>query len=617
MLNVIEKQEKYPSSALEILRSVFGFSDFRHYQKEIIDCILNKQSALVLMPTGGGKSLCFQIPALLSSGVCVVISPLIALMQDQVQGLKEYGIEAEALNSSMSPDTQSQIEARLLRGELKLLYISPERLLMDKTLELLTLANITLFAIDEAHCVSQWGHDFRPEYLKLNIIKQRFPSIPQLALTATADELTREDILSRLELNQAKVFITGFDRPNINYEIVLKKSPVTQLIDFISANHPQDSGIVYCLSRKRVEEVAESLRAKGFDAVPYHAGLDPQIRLANQSRFIKEENIIVVATIAFGMGINKPNVRFVAHLDLPKNIESYYQETGRAGRDGLPSNAWMAYGLQDATILREMILSGEASKERKIIEQRRLNALLGYCETPGCRRITLLKYFGEDQQNNCGNCDNCLTPVVTWDGTIEAKKAISCAFRTGQKFGVGHLIDVLCGKSTDQVSKFRHNQVSTFGIGSSVGEKEWRSIFRQLIAGGFFAVDRFGSLSLTEKCKAVLNEDVKVLFRKDALKSAKLKNIKTKNSLGKAIINERITPEGSKLFEELRHHRLKIAKAQNIPPYVIFHDTTLREIAEKKPKNLNEMSQITGVGNSKLNRYGEVFLKVVNEFVPQ
>ena len=622
MHNTLIKPTAYSSLPLETLKTVFGYSEFRPPQKEIIDCVLENKSALVLMPTGGGKSLCFQIPALVREGTCVVISPLIALMQDQVQTLKEYGVAAEALNSSASSGEQYQIQTRLLRGELKLLYISPERLLTEETLELLSRVNINLFAIDEAHCVSQWGHDFRPEYLKLNVIQERFPSVTRIALTATADELTRKDILAKLEMESANVFISGFDRANINYQVVLKQSPTKQLLEFIEANHSAqvgtgDSGIVYCLSRKRVEEVAAFLVSKGYDALPYHAGLDQSVRSANQNRFINEEGVIVVATIAFGMGIDKPNVRFVAHLDLPKTIESYYQETGRAGRDSLPSNAWMAYGLQDAIILREMILKSETSAERKIIEQRRLNALLGYCETTACRRTALLKYFGEEHPGHCGNCDNCITPVPSWDGTHEAKQAISCIYRTGQKFGVGHLVDVLCGNATDQVKRFGHDKVSTFGIGAQREEKEWRSIFRQLIAASILEVDvgGYGSVMLTDKCKAVLNGDLSVSFRSDIKKPKSSKKELQRKGKSGTVWNENDSAKDKSLFELLRIHRLKLAKAQNVPPYVIFHDTTLKEIAIRKPKNIEEMSSISGVGVSKLARYGESFLGIINSSV--
>ena len=604
---------------LQILQSVFGFSAFRGKQEEIVRHVISGHDALVLMPTGGGKSLCYQIPSLVRPGVGVVISPLIALMQNQVQALREFGIRAVTLNSTLEWAAVRQIEGALRRGEIDLLYVSPERLLTDSCLELLSQLEIALFAVDEAHCVSQWGHDFRPEYLQLSVLAERFPDVPRIALTATADELTRIEIQNRLSLTSAKLFTAGFDRPNIRYEIVVKKSAREQLLRFIESEHSDDSGIVYCLSRKKVDETAAWLSSKGIVAIPYHAGLSAEVRAQNQDRFIKEEGVVVVATIAFGMGIDKPNVRFVAHLDLPKSIESYYQETGRAGRDGLPADAWMSYSLADVIALREMMAQSDASEERKRVEGRRLQALLGLCESASCRRTTLLKYFGESYQGPCNNCDNCLTPVETWDATVAAQKALSVVYRSGQRFGVGHLVDILLARTTDKISRFGHDTLAAFGVGKDIDDREWQSIFRQLIAADYLAVDigSYGSVRLTDKSSAVLKGLESVSLRRDPTapsvrKGSKKgeKNTASTKGARKAALGSAAGP----LFDRLRKRRTELAKEQGIPPYIVFHDSTLMEMASAKPQTLEAMRQVNGVGEQKLAKYGDAFLEVLQEF---
>ncbi|MBF0350650.1 MAG: DNA helicase RecQ [SAR324 cluster bacterium] len=601
------------TSPLEILKHVFGYESFRGRQEEIIHQLLCGKDALVLMPTGGGKSLCFQIPALLREGVGVVVSPLIALMQDQVEALKQNGVRAEFLNSSQTYQENQRIEQQVRQGELDLIYVAPERLLTDRFLNLLSQTRLSLFAIDEAHCVSQWGHDFRPEYLQLTVLHERFPEIPRVALTATADELTRREIRLKLGLEQAGIFISSFDRPNIHYRVVPKANAKQQLLDFLKTEHPNDSGIVYCMSRKKVEQTAEWLTDHGYTALPYHAGMETKDRQRHQYRFLREENIIVVATVAFGMGIDKPNVRFVAHLDLPKSMEGYYQETGRAGRDGEPSDAWMVYSLSDVIMIRQMLAKSEASEQHKRVEQQKLESLLGYCETVHCRRHVILRYFGEDAADSCGNCDTCQNTVETWDASIAAQKALSCVFRTGQRFGVEYLIDVLLGKDSDRIRQKRHHEISTFGIGKELSEKEWRSVFRQLLAMDMLNVDLegYGGLRLSSKCKPVLKGEQGLTMRKEQLVAKKASTkVARKNPLNISHFRSQIAWER---WESLRELRMDLARAQNVPPYLIFHDSTLREMAEIGPQTIDALSRITGVGETKLQRYGQKFLEVLQQ----
>ena len=589
----------------QILQHVFGFPDFRAPQDEIISTLVDGGDVLVLMPTGGGKSLCYQIPAIAREGVGVVISPLIALMQNQVDALKQLGVSATFLNSTLAFETVHRIEQSLRQGEVDLLYLAPERLVQPATMALLRELDISLFAIDEAHCVSQWGHDFRADYLHLNILATEFPSVPRIALTATADIRTRTEIVSRLSLDDARQFIVGFDRPNIRYRIALKTNPRQQLLQFLKNEHRNDAGIIYCLSRRKTEETATWLSQQGFEALPYHAGLDSETRAKNQARFLNEESIIIVATIAFGMGIDKPDVRFVAHLDLPKTVESYYQETGRAGRDGEAANAWLVYGLQDVIKLRQMMENSEGSDEHKRAEQHRLNAMLGLCEITSCRRHALLRYFDEDSPERCGNCDTCIDPVDTWDGTEAAQKALSAVFRTDQRFGVNHLIDVLQGSNTEKIRQFEHDKLSTFGIGQTLDINQWRSVFRQLVARGFISVDleRFGALRLEQKCRPLLKGEQQIELRRDSGKKAVARQTKTP------------LPEDINvgLWEALRECRRLFAEAQGVPPYVIFHDKTLREMAEQMPQNKSEFGLLTGVGERKLEKYSEAFLAVIQE----
>jgi ATP-dependent DNA helicase RecQ len=594
-------------SALHILEHTFGYRSFRPHQQEIIDAIVAGRDALVLMPTGGGKSLCYQLPALLMDGVAVVISPLIALMQDQVTTLRQLGVKASFLNSTLNQVQVQDVEETLLNGELDLLYVAPERLTLDKTLNLFAQIKIALFAIDEAHCVSQWGHDFRADYLQLNVLHERFPSVPRIALTATADGRTREEIIRRLELQQAHQFIGGFNRPNIQYRVIQKNNGKDQLLDFLRNEHPRDAGIVYCLSRKKVEQTAAWLCQQGFEALPYHAGLDAQTREQNQSRFIREDGIIIVATIAFGMGIDKPDVRFVAHLDLPKSIESYYQETGRSGRDGLAATAWMSYGIEDVVKLRRMLESSLGNEEFKKVERHRLDAMLGYSEIISCRRQALLRYFGEEFDDNCGNCDNCLQTVDTWDATIAAQKALSCVYRTRQLFGVNHLLDVLLGKENPKIQKFDHHQLSTFGIGTDLSEQQWRSVFRQLVARSYLNVDvnGYGSLRLTEKSRPILKGEESLFLRRDP--EAPLRK-KVKKPSGEVSEADRA------LWDALRELRKQLATEQGVPPYVIFHDATLMEFIRYRPGNRADLSAINGVGDAKLERYGDVFIDCLNSF---
>ena len=604
------------SSAQQILHDVFGYSAFRGEQQAVIEHLAAGGDALVLMPTGSGKSLCYQLPALLRSGVGIVVSPLIALMQDQVDALKQLGVQAAFLNSSLDVGAAREVTGRLLRGELDILYVAPERLLMPGFLALLEQAQsgsgIALFAIDEAHCVSQWGHDFRPEYRGLTVLHERFPTVPRIALTATADAPTRGEIVERLALEGARQFVSSFDRPNIRYRVTHKANARQQLLAFLQAEHANDAGIVYCLSRKKVEETAAWLKERGLDALPYHAGLDAATRSANQRRFLREEGVIMVATVAFGMGIDKPNVRFVAHLDLPKSMEGYYQETGRAGRDGLPANAWMTYGLGDVVSMRQMLDSGDAPEERKRVERQKLDALLGFCESTACRHQTLLRYFGEEHPGNCGQCDNCLEPVDTWDATQAAQMALSCVYRTGQRFGVGHLIDVLLGKPSAQVERFRHHTLSTFGIGQSLNQAQWSSVYRQLVAGGLLEADMeaYGGLKLTETARPVLRGEQEIWLRRDVEPATrKISKAERGARAREAFAGANDDP----LWQALKAKRTELAKEQGVPPYVIFHDSTLLEILNRRPGSLQEMGKISGVGQAKLARYGDAFLQVLED----
>ena len=592
-----------------VLERTFGYSGFRGQQEEVIRHMVDGGDCLVLMPTGGGKSLCYQIPGIVREGTGVVVSPLIALMRDQVEALRQLGVRAACLNSSISYREVLDTEAAVRAGRLDLLYVAPERLLGERTLSLLTQARLSLFAIDEAHCVSQWGHDFRPEYLQLSALREHFPDVPRIALTATADELTRREIVDRLGLRGAPVFVSGFDRPNIRYSVVPKNNARAQFRRFLQQNHRGDAGIVYCLSRKKVDATAEWLRDEGVNALPYHAGLGAAERRRNQDRFQQEEGVVMVATIAFGMGIDKSNVRFVAHLDLPKSIEAYYQETGRAGRDGLHASAWMVYGLQEVVTLRNMVEGSDAGEARKRLEVRKLDAMLGYCELTTCRRQTLLAYFGETLPEPCGNCDNCLTPVDTWDATEASQKAMSCVYRTGQRFGAAYLTDVLRGRETDRVKRFGHDRIPTWGVGADLGPWEWRSVFRQLVARGLLWVDMegFGSIRLTDESWAVLRGETPVRMRRDVHAPGSARKRKPRG--------ERPPPDPETwdegLWEALRAHRLELARAQGVPPYVIFHDATLREMVELRPGTPEELAGITGVGETKLERYGEDFLAVI------
>ena len=591
-----------------VLERTFGYSEFRVQQEEIIRHMVDGGDCLVLMPTGGGKSLCYQIPAIVREGTAVVVSPLIALMRDQVEALRQLGVRAACLNSSISYREVLETEAAVRAGRLDLLYVAPERLLGERTLDLLSQARLSLFAIDEAHCVSQWGHDFRPEYLKLSTLDGHFPGVPRIALTATADELTRREIVERLGLRDAPAFVSGFDRPNIRYGVVPKNNARAQFRRFLDRRHRGDAGIVYCLSRKKVDGTAEWLQREGVNALPYHAGLGAAERRRNQDRFQQEEGVVMVATIAFGMGIDKSNVRFVAHLDLPKSIEAYYQETGRAGRDGLPASAWMVYGLQEVVTLRNMVEGSYAGEMRKRLEVRKLDAMLGYCELTTCRRQTLLAYFGETLPEPCGNCDNCLTPVDTWDATEASRKAMSCVYRTGQRFGAAYLVDVLRGRDTDRIRRFGHDRIPTWGVGADLGPFEWRSVFRQLVARGLLRVDMegYGSIQLTDESWPVLRGETPVHMRREVRPPSARKR---KPREERPPPNPATWDEG--LWEALRAHRLEISRAQGVPPYVIFHDATLREMVERRPGTPDQLAEITGVGETKLKRYGDGFLSVI------
>ncbi len=593
----------------DILKTYFGYDSVYVYQEEIIQNVIAGEDAFVLMPTGGGKSLCYQIPAMICPGVGIIISPLIALMQDQVDALRQLGIRADFINSTLSIKEIRSIEQRMISGDMDLLYVAPERLTTSNFLRVLERTNIALFAIDEAHCVSQWGHDFRPEYLELSILPEQFPEIPRIALTATADSVTRRDILLKLNLEKAKQYISSFDRPNIFYRVAIKQNAKNQLEFFLKTEHQGDSGIVYCLTRKKVEAVSKWLSERGYKALPYHAGLDDSMRLKHQRKFLNEENVIIVATIAFGMGIDKPDVRFVAHLDLPKNVESYYQETGRAGRDGKRANAWLAYGLSDIVAIGKILDNSNGSEEFKRIQRQRLQAILGYCETVSCRRQVLLNYFGESYSKPCGNCDNCIEKVKEWDGTIAAQKAMSCVYRTGQRFGAQYLIDVLLGKDNERIRRFRHDKISTFGIGGELNEMEWKSVFRQLIAAGHIKVDMtgHGGFSLSETGFSALKKKENISLRKDLLRVDKIQRKTPEPQRVKSFKNE----YSEELWNDLRSLRLEIARNDELPPYIIFHDKTLAEMVSLLPQSLDEMSGIHGVGQKKLENYGQQFLDIV------
>jgi ATP-dependent DNA helicase RecQ len=592
-----------PGTPQQLLEKVFGYQSFRGQQERIVDAVIQGQHALVLMPTGGGKSLCYQIPALARRGTAVVVSPLIALMRDQVEALTHNGVAAAVLNSSLDTQTQRDTEAALEQGRLDLIYIAPERLLRESTLRLLERSELALFAIDEAHCVSQWGHDFRPEYLKLGVLGERFPNVPRIALTATADERTRAEIRRCLLPDDAETFIDSFDRPNIRYRVGLKNRPRDQLLQFIQSEHPDHSGIVYCFSRKKTEETAAFLSGHGLKALPYHAGLSDEERRQHQDRFIRGDGLIICATIAFGMGIDKPDVRFVAHLDLPKSMEAYYQETGRAGRDGLPADAWMVYSLADIVQIRQLLEQSTASEGQKRLERDRLEALLAYCEHSACRRPALLDYFDEQHPGKCGNCDNCIDPPKTWNATEPARKLLSCVYRTGQRFGAGHLIDVLMGKDTDRITRFGHDQLSVHGIGSDLDKATWHSVIRQLLALGYLQPDPegHGGLVLGEDCRALLRGETELILRAD-LRPGKA---------GRAGKTRAERPTGSPAWEALREWRLATAGEEGVPPYVIFHDATLAAIVDGAPSSLDELAEISGVGQHKLRRYGDQVLGVL------
>lgn len=601
------------NSALSVLNTVFGYAEFRKPQDEVINTVINGNNALVLMPTGGGKSLCYQVPALIRSGCAIVISPLIALMQDQVNALTLLGVNASFLNSSLDHQQANNVEQALMQGQLDLLYIAPERLTQPRMLSLLQQCNIALFAIDEAHCVSQWGHDFRADYLQLSLLPQQFPLVPRIALTATADPRTHKEISEKLQLDDAKHFVAGFDRPNIQYRIGQKANARQQLLNFIRHEHAHDAGIIYCLSRKKTEETANWLCQQGLQALPYHAGLPNEVKELHQNRFLREDGLIIVATIAFGMGIDKPDVRFVAHLDLPKSIESYYQETGRAGRDGQAANAWMVYGLQDVIKLKQMLDKSQAPEQQKRIERQRLDAMLGLCEITTCRRQTLLHYFAEHLAKPCGNCDTCITPVEKWDGTDAARKALSCVYRSGQRFGVNHLIDILLGKNSAKITQYQHQQLTTFGIGTELDTNQWHSVFRQLVSRGYIYadMDSFGAFKLTDKCRPLLRGEESIELRKDNTQLSKKQNArKSSKSKVKANVPEHAEP----LWQALRALRKKLADEHGIPPFTVFHDSALIDMITTKPGNREQLLAISGVGISKLDKYGDQFLAVLSEF---
>ncbi|MDQ1107743.1 ATP-dependent DNA helicase RecQ [Stenotrophomonas rhizophila] len=593
--------------AHELLHRIFGYDDFRGPQQAIVEHVAAGNDALVLMPTGGGKSLCYQVPSLLREGTGIVISPLIALMQDQVEALRQLGVRAEYLNSTLDGETAARVERELAAGELELLYVAPERLLTGRFLSLLARSRIALFAIDEAHCVSQWGHDFRPEYRQLTVLHERWPDVPRIALTATADPPTQREIAERLDLTNAQHFVSSFDRPNIRYTVVQKDNAKRQLLDFLRG-HRDEAGIVYCMSRRKVEETAEFLCKEGMNALPYHAGLPAEVRAANQRRFLREDGIVMCATIAFGMGIDKPDVRFVAHTDLPKSMEGYYQETGRAGRDGEPAEAWLCYGLGDVVLLKQMIEQSEAGEERKALERSKLDHLLGYCESMQCRRQVLLAGFGETYPQPCANCDNCLQPPDAWDASVAAQKALSCVYRSGQRFGVGHLIDILRGGENDKIRQFGHTELSTYGIGKDLDARTWRSVFRQLVAAGLLEVDSdaYGGLRLTDGSRQVLKGERKVMMRRESPRTRERERGGQRTGLS-------VLPQDLALFNALRGLRAELAREQNVPAFVIFHDSTLRNIAEQRPTSIDALGRVGGIGGTKLSRYGERLVEIVRE----
>ncbi len=600
-------------SPLDVLHTVFGYAGFRDQQAGIIQHVTGGGDAVVLMPTGGGKSLCYQIPAIVRPGVGIVISPLIALMQDQVRALMALGVRATYINSSLPASAAARLEDEMVAGDYDLVYVAPERLMTDRFLKLLDQTQLALFAIDEAHCVSQWGHDFRPEYLELAALATRFGGVPRVALTATADKPTRRDIVQRLQLGSARLFVSGFDRPNICYRVLIKQNPHQQLLGFLRDEHPGEAGIVYRMTRKGVDQTAAWLNQQGIRAVPYHAGLESPVRHRHQERFLREEGLVVVATLAFGMGIDKPDVRFVAHLDPPRSLEAYYQETGRAGRDGRPADAWMTYGLADIVAQRRLIDSSEAADEQKRIEHQRLGVMHGFCETTECRRRVLLQYFGEAVERSCGNCDTCLNPVETWEGTEAVQKFMSCVYRTGQRFGAGHVIDVLLGNDSEKVQRLGHGELSTFGIGGELSKQGWHSVARQLVASGLLAVDyQYGSLQLTAQSWKVMKGHRPVPLRRDPVLASGRSAAKPRAPRARpSVLLE--TAAQRQLFEALRATRLSLAGQQGVPPYVIFHDATLHEMTIHQPHDLDTLAQISGVGARKLAKYGATFLRVIVE----
>jgi ATP-dependent DNA helicase RecQ len=597
-------------SPLGVLRDVFGFDSFRGQQLAIIEQVIAGGDAVVLMPTGGGKSLCYQVPALLRPGLGVVVSPLIALMKDQVDALRQVGVRAAALNSRLSPGEAGEVERQVRDAALDLLYVSPERLVTARCLELLSRTRLALIAVDEAHCISQWGHDFRPEYQQLSILKERFSEVPLLALTATADDPTRRDIVAQLRLAKARIFAAGYDRPNLFYRVIPKRNPLEQLWMFLSEEHAGDAGIVYCSTRRAVDETTSRLKDRGCEVLSYHAGLEPRVRERHQERFLKEEGILMVATIAFGMGIDKPDVRFVAHLDVPKNLEAYYQETGRAGRDGLPADAWMTYGIADVMSLFRLLDTGEIADRQRRIERQKIEALLGYCEAISCRRQVLLGYFGEIEHPPCGNCDNCRMPVPSWDGTIATQKALSAIYRTGQRFGTRHIVDVLLGAETERILRLGHHRLKTFGVGTELDRRGWLSVLRQLVAQGFVIPDisGHGGLSLAPSANAVLRGNKTISFRIDA-RTGERQNPRPDRKEGG--VAETLDPAARTLWEELRAWRLEEARRQQLPPYVIFHDSTLSEVARLRPNSLAALAGIPGIGRTKLDRYGSAVIAIV------